>query len=1201
MSRPMFQIVLDLKGRTHSISAASGESLIRHYLRAVFGEAYVQQRLPRLRRAKEAASTAELLSAVTDISSENQIRIVSGEDLLKGADGVFAKVGEKALRLAVNAVEWAEEEYGLERAWRWSSRSIHVLEAEPDVAFHDGVHTDTLIQQLPETPIRLCLSILNQTNTGHYGVTKPGKAGILKLWETLKLRLDKSPQEVALWAQSGYGGESHKQNQRLQLWDKDTPGRVYRDAAAYLHLATLAAPHHPEAILYNRRVSTADVEAASRFADALTEKVRNWQRDPDGSVSYRTPSSFGKVVFGPAGPTELLAIADRGGSVLAMVKVGEEWRISFARVGIPSVPVVCQQTPPWSANVPSIEDLLVYLVRCEDLHWPDSETVTHSFPNGVTSRLSIDKYDALRRQWNDGVVGKQQALDPDHPLRTISTVDRHKATVLCGLLLGDTPPTFGRQADSETHVPVLQWSSSRAFFRAETPTPNDFNGGDVVYELLLSGRNEGLSRYLSSNVQDPVTRICNRLQGYDLSPPQDVASLKILAARYEVAFRITKYTAESRKSPQPAPDEEITTSLKNYYGTRRLVAALRTFWNRAPGSHHYHRFDNGWRVAAGATGAERQYRVAKGTMSAILLMEGNAVTHTTTTNIPLELREELCVTLEAYVGGARTYSTSLEKEMQSEARSELHEALSLLTPGTYQKGGALLQVSQGRGSLELALTLHNTHVPRTSAQTYKVFGDTLCDNHSAESVAQLENVLRGPQLLEAVHIPNGVALSDYANQLRVNYAFAPSATDEEGFHSGKAGHRMHVYLKDGVPHLLWKSEDGSVLSTDLTGENVRHSVLNAYLAAVEDSGLSWIRVPSFNRAYVHVSRAELTQQQHEALNGWWIRLPLSLNGYIPVRAAKGVQLLHIQASADDRWYHSLTFDTGADKITLLRDKVTGRWSWMAGGIWPLSGVSAVELFELLDNALAQKGSPSSAYPRTVDKALLAYPDVMATPSEKLEQGKQEEAGGSASEATNNAPPAVPPAAEVTEQAPSGDGASMKEHHNMDKKAEPQASATTATERAKALAAAAANEAKANAQEAAWRTAANQMVKLTRDPLAGLLQRHLGPNDESMRKKIADFLMTEAGTALLAGVLATGIMTLPGMSEKASELARQLRIKAMADMGDLAMDVLMGPLRQVMAAYLQGDLPELPAPPQLGPATPLEEQLHGVDRTIVHAE
>lgn len=135
----------------------------------------------------------------------------------------------------------------------------------------------------------------------------------------------------------------------------------------------------------------------------------------------------------------------------------------------------------------------------------------------------------------------------------------------------------------------------------------------------------------------------------------------------------------------------------------------------------------------------------------------------------------------------------------------------------------------------------------------------------------------------------------------------------------------------------------------------------------------------------------------------------------------------------------------------------------------------------------------------------------------------------------------------------------------------------------------------DATEAAWRTAGSQLVKMTRDPLVGLLSRHLGPDDPALRKKIADFLATEAGTALLAALLSVGLSALPVTSGEApARLARELRVKAMADMGDLVADVIMGPMRQVIAFYIQDmeNAPQPTTPAELpeGFAAPLPEGL-----------
>ncbi|MBI5515069.1 MAG: hypothetical protein HY909_14935 [Deltaproteobacteria bacterium] len=110
----------------------------------------------------------------------------------------------------------------------------------------------------------------------------------------------------------------------------------------------------------------------------------------------------------------------------------------------------------------------------------------------------------------------------------------------------------------------------------------------------------------------------------------------------------------------------------------------------------------------------------------------------------------------------------------------------------------------------------------------------------------------------------------------------------------------------------------------------------------------------------------------------------------------------------------------------------------------------------------------------------------------------------------------------------------------------------------------------DATDAAWRTAGSQFVKLARDPLAGLLCRHLGPEDPSLRARVAAFLETELGTSLLAAVLAAGLGALPTDStgEVPQRLARELRVRAMAGTADVVADVLMGPLREVMATFLR---------------------------------
>jgi hypothetical protein len=110
----------------------------------------------------------------------------------------------------------------------------------------------------------------------------------------------------------------------------------------------------------------------------------------------------------------------------------------------------------------------------------------------------------------------------------------------------------------------------------------------------------------------------------------------------------------------------------------------------------------------------------------------------------------------------------------------------------------------------------------------------------------------------------------------------------------------------------------------------------------------------------------------------------------------------------------------------------------------------------------------------------------------------------------------------------------------------------------------------DATEAAWRLAGSQFVKLAREPIVALVSRHLGPDDPSLRGRVAAFLDTELGASLLSGVLSLGLAAMPMPAGDVSHrLARELRVRAMAGAGDVVADVLMGPLRQVAVTYLQG--------------------------------
>jgi hypothetical protein len=110
----------------------------------------------------------------------------------------------------------------------------------------------------------------------------------------------------------------------------------------------------------------------------------------------------------------------------------------------------------------------------------------------------------------------------------------------------------------------------------------------------------------------------------------------------------------------------------------------------------------------------------------------------------------------------------------------------------------------------------------------------------------------------------------------------------------------------------------------------------------------------------------------------------------------------------------------------------------------------------------------------------------------------------------------------------------------------------------------------DATDAAWRVAGGQLVKLAREPLVAALSRQLGPGDQALQAKLAAFLQTELGTAVLASLLSLGLSALPqmpGLGPAPERLARELRVRAMADAGDVAADVVLGPLRQVLVGLL----------------------------------
>lgn len=120
---------------------------------------------------------------------------------------------------------------------------------------------------------------------------------------------------------------------------------------------------------------------------------------------------------------------------------------------------------------------------------------------------------------------------------------------------------------------------------------------------------------------------------------------------------------------------------------------------------------------------------------------------------------------------------------------------------------------------------------------------------------------------------------------------------------------------------------------------------------------------------------------------------------------------------------------------------------------------------------------------------------------------------------------------------------------------------------------------AEASDAAWRLAANQLVKLAREPVVAALSRNLAPGDDALRGRIAAFLETELGVAALTAIIAAGLTAMPHVpvpganSQTVSRLAQELRVKSMATAADVVADLLMGPLREAIStAILTAGIP-----------------------------
>ena len=108
------------------------------------------------------------------------------------------------------------------------------------------------------------------------------------------------------------------------------------------------------------------------------------------------------------------------------------------------------------------------------------------------------------------------------------------------------------------------------------------------------------------------------------------------------------------------------------------------------------------------------------------------------------------------------------------------------------------------------------------------------------------------------------------------------------------------------------------------------------------------------------------------------------------------------------------------------------------------------------------------------------------------------------------------------------------------------------------------------REASMRMMSSQLVKLTREPLVALLTRNLGLEDnESSRAKVAMFLKSPLGDAMVSGMLSMGVASLPVKNDIKQLVSRELRLRAMGTAMDEAVDLIMEPFRTVTAQLISG--------------------------------
>lgn len=113
-----------------------------------------------------------------------------------------------------------------------------------------------------------------------------------------------------------------------------------------------------------------------------------------------------------------------------------------------------------------------------------------------------------------------------------------------------------------------------------------------------------------------------------------------------------------------------------------------------------------------------------------------------------------------------------------------------------------------------------------------------------------------------------------------------------------------------------------------------------------------------------------------------------------------------------------------------------------------------------------------------------------------------------------------------------------------------------------------DSAKADAVQGLVRSGGRQLEKNTRKVVATMLATFLKIPDDK-KEDIEAFFETEMGKVMILSLLSVSLGALPeNISVVPGLLARELRVEAVATVGDLAAELITGPVRELLVQYIQ---------------------------------